>query len=249
MGDRSGFVWEPPPSYGRIDDLVAAKWQRIKVQPSPPCTDAEFLRRASLDLIGLPPTADEVRAFLNDTRATRLKRDELVDDLIGSKDFVEHRTNKWADLLQVNRKFLGYEGAIAFRQWIRSQVEKNVPYDEFVRAVLTASGSNRVNPAASYFKILREPTVTMENTTHLFLGIRFNCNKCHDHPFERWTQDQYYETAAFFAAKSARRATRRPASRRSAGRMSTTPGPFTRRSATRPRGEVHPRPDQACGRA
>ena len=199
MGDRSGFAWEPPPTSGRIDELVAAKWQRLKVQPSPLCTDAEFLRRVSLDLIGLPPTADEVRAFLNDSRPTRLKRDLLVDRLIGSDDFVEFRTNKWADLLQVNGKFLGYQGAVAFRRWIRGQVEKNVPYDQFVRAVLTASGSNRVNPAASYFKILREPAATMENTTHLFLGIRFNCNKCHDHPFERWTQDQYYETAAFFA--------------------------------------------------
>jgi hypothetical protein len=199
MGDRTGFVWEQPPSYGKIDELVAAKWQRMKIRPSEVCSDAEFIRRVYLDLTGLPPTADEVRTFLADTTDPKVKREALVDRLIGNKEFVEYWTNKWADLLQVNRKFLGVEGAVAFRKWIREQVEKNTPYDQFARAVLTASGSNKDNPAASYFKILRDPAATMENTTQLFLAIRFNCNKCHDHPFERWTQDQYYQTAAFFA--------------------------------------------------
>ena len=88
---------------------------------------------------------------------------------------------------------------MAFRNWIRGQVAANTPYDKFVRSIMTASGSNKDNPPAAYFKMLREPTAMMENTTQLFLGVRFNCNKCHDHPFERWTQDQYYQTAAFFA--------------------------------------------------
>ena len=199
MGDRQGFVWEQPPSYGPIDDLVAAKWERMKIRPSELCTDAEFLRRVSIDLTGLPPTVDEVRAFLDDPAESRAKREALVDRLIGSPAFVEHWTNKWADLLQVNRKFLGAEGSAAFRDWIRAQVAADAPYDAFARDILTASGSNHENPPASYFKILRDPESTMENTTQLFLGIRFNCNKCHDHPFERWTQDQYYQTAAFFA--------------------------------------------------
>ena len=199
MGDRTGFAWEPPPTYGKIDELVAAKWLRMKIRPSGLCTDAEFLRRASLDLTGLPPTAEEVRAFLSDKRESRVKRDELVDKRIGGKEYVEYWTNKWADLLQVNRKFLGVEGAVAFRKWIREQVASNVPYDQFVRSILTAGGTNREHPAASYFKILRDPAAMMENTTQLFLAVRFNCNKCHDHPFERWTQDQYYQTAAFFA--------------------------------------------------
>lgn len=199
MGDRSGFVWEQPPTHNRIDELTTAKWKRLKIKPSDLCSDAEFLRRVYLDLIGLPPQASDVRAFLADSRDTRVKRDEIVDRLIGSADYVEYWTNKWADLLQVNRKFLGAEGAAAFRQWIRTQVESNTPYDRFARLVLTATGSNKDNPAAAYFKILREPAATMENTTHLFLGVRFNCNKCHDHPFEKWTQDQYYQTAAYFA--------------------------------------------------
>src|SRR5204863_2294283 len=139
----------------------------------------------------LPPSSDAVRAFVADQRDSRAKREALVDQLIGSPEFVDYWTNKWADLLQVNRKFLAPEGAAAFRQWIRAEVEKNTPYDQFVRKVLTAKGSNKDNPPASYFKILREPAAMMENTTHLFLGVRFNCNKCHDHPFERWTQDNY----------------------------------------------------------
>ncbi len=199
MGDRSGFAWEQPPTYGRIDELVAAKWLRMKIKPSGVCTDAEFLRRAYLDLTGLPPTADDVRAFLADPRDARVKRDALVDRLIGGKEYVEFWTNKWADLLQVNRKFLGVEGAVSFRKWIREQVASNAPYDQFVRSILTAGGTNREHPAASYFKILRDPASMMENTTQLFLAVRFNCNKCHDHPFEKWTQDQYYQTAAFFA--------------------------------------------------
>ena len=199
MGDRNGFVWQPPETWGRIDELVANKWQRMKIRPTGLCSDAEFLRRIYLDLTGLPPTADDVRAFLADKRETRAKRDAVIERLIGSDDFIEHWTNKWADLLQVNRKFLGPEGAAAFRAWIRGQVAANAPYDQFVQKIMTATGSNLKNPPASYFKILREPTDTMEATTHLFLAVRFNCNKCHDHPFERWTQDQYYQTAAYFA--------------------------------------------------
>ena len=171
----------------------------MKILPSGLCNDSDFIRRAFLDLTGLPPTADDVRKFLADQRDGRMKRDELVDRLIGSPDFVDYWTNKWADLLQVNRKFLGVEGSAAFRNWIRAQVAANIPYDKFVRTIITASGSNRENPAAAYFKILRDPAAIMENTTQLFLAVRFNCNKCHDHPFERWTQDQYYQTAAFFA--------------------------------------------------
>lgn len=199
MGDRSGFGWQQPESWGPIDELVAAKWRAMQIEPAPLATDAEFLRRVTLDLTGLPPTAAEVRAFLADRRDTRIKRAELVQRLLAGDAFVEHWTNKWADLLQVNPKFLGGEGAKGLRDWIRGQVAANVPYDRFAREILTASGSNREHPAASYYKTLRDPLLTMENTTHLFLGVRFNCNKCHDHPFERWTQDQYYETAAFFA--------------------------------------------------
>lgn len=199
MGDRDGFVWKQPEVWSEIDRLVASKWERLKIEPSDLCSDEVFLRRAGLDLTGLPPSPDEVRAFLADPRDRRTKRTEVVDRLIASPAFTEHWSNKLADLLQVNGKFLGREGAQGLRDWIRGRVEKNTPWNTMVREILTASGSNRENPPAAYYKILRTPEDTMENTTHLFLATRFNCNKCHDHPFERWTQDQYYETAAFFA--------------------------------------------------
>ena len=157
MGDRSGFVWTDPPAFSKIDELVTAKWKRVKILPSGLCTDSDFIRRVYLDLTGLPPSADDVRKFLADKRDTRIKRDELVDHLIGSPDYIEYWTNKWADLLQVNRKFLGVEGSLALRNWIRGQVSANTPYDKFVGSILTASGSNHQNPAAAYFKILRDP--------------------------------------------------------------------------------------------
>jgi len=202
MGDRSGFEWKGMPANNEIDEFVAAKLRRTRTLPSGLTTDEEFLRRVHLDLTGLPPSAEAVRQFVADQRDSRAKRDEVIDRLIGSDDYIDHWTNKWADLLQVNRKFLGADGASQFRKWIRNEIAGNTPYDQFARKVVTASGSNKDNPAASYYKILREPDAIMENTTHLFLATRFNCNKCHDHPFERWTQDQYYETTAYFARVS-----------------------------------------------
>ncbi|MFO0878630.1 MAG: DUF1553 domain-containing protein [Gemmataceae bacterium] len=199
MGDRSGFVWKPVPEYNWIDGLVYEKLRQVKVQPSDVCTDGEFIRRIHLDLCGSLPTADEVRKFLSDPTPSREKREKLVDRLVGSDDFVDHWTNKWADLLQVNRKFLGQQNAQVFRDWIRKAVASNMPYDRFVHSVLTGTGSTVDQPQTNYFKVLRSADSVMENTTQLFLAVRFNCNKCHDHPFERWTQDQYYQMAAYFA--------------------------------------------------
>jgi hypothetical protein len=199
MGDRSGFEWKQQPVHNYVDELVDNKLRLIKALPSEPCTDAEFIRRVSLDLTGLPPTAEDIKAFLADARDTRVKRDELIDRLIGSADYIEHWTNKWGDMLQVNRKFLGEAGSAALRNWIKQAVASNMPYDKLVYTVLTGSGSTMENPPAAYYKVLRTPEETMENTTQLFLAVRFNCNKCHDHPFERWTQGQYFHLAAYFA--------------------------------------------------
>ena len=210
MGNRRGFVWQEPETWTKVDQLTAAKWKRMKILPSELAADSEFLRRIHLDLTGLPPTADAVKKFLADQRPTRIKRNEVIQKLIGNDDFVDHWANKWADLLQVNRKFLGAEGAKLFRQWIHKEVKENTPYDQFVSKILTAKGSNKLNPAASYYKVLRTPDAIMENTTHLFLATRFNCNKCHDHPFERWTQDQYYQTTAFFAQVALKRDPKNP---------------------------------------
>jgi hypothetical protein len=199
MGKKSDTPWVDVPQYNYIDQLVDEKLKRIQVVPSGLCTDEEFIRRIYLDLTGTVPNVAEIESFVKDARPSREKRDALVDQLIGSQGFIESWTNKWSDLLQVNRKFLGESGASAFRAWIRQQVAENRPYDQFAKEILLASGSNLQTPPASYYKILRDPLELMENTTHLFLAIRFNCNRCHDHPFERWTQDQYYDLAAFFA--------------------------------------------------
>ena len=199
MGDRSGFVWNDPEPYNYIDELVFEKLQRVKIQPSELCTDEEFVRRVYLDLTGLLPSGGRRAQFSGRSASDARQADELIDQLIGNPDYVEHWTNKWADLLQVNRKFLGEVGATALRTWIEDAVASNKPYDQFAHEMLTASGSTLENPAAAYWKVLREPSAAMENTTHLFLAVRFNCNKCHDHPFERWTQDQYYHMTAFFA--------------------------------------------------
>jgi hypothetical protein len=198
MGDRSGFAWTPLPQFNRIDELVDQKLSRMKIQPSGVCTDEEFLRRVSLDLTGVPPEPARIRAFLADPAESRAKRQRVIDELIGSPEFIAFWTHKWSDLLQVNRKLIGDKATYAFQRWIERAIATNQPYDQMVRELMTASGGATLNPAVNYFRASKEPTVALENATQLFLGIRFSCNKCHDHPFERWTQAQYYGMAAFW---------------------------------------------------
>src|SRR5262249_19671134 len=138
MGDRSGFAWKDVPANNWIDELVYEKLRQVKVLPSDTCSDAEFVRRVDIDLTGVPPEPNAVRDFLADNRPTKEKRDDLIDKLIGSPEFVEHWTNKWSDLLQVNRKFLGEKGAAALRKYIHDAIADNVPYDRFVYNILTA---------------------------------------------------------------------------------------------------------------
>jgi hypothetical protein len=189
------FSWTALPQNNYIDELIDAKLKRIKIQPSPAASDAEFLRRASLDLIGLPPTPAEVRAFLANP-----DRRAAIDRLMARPEFLDHWTLKWADLLQNSRKYVGDKGMWGFREWIRKSLAANQPYDRMVRELLTSRGSTYENPAANFFRVTREPKASMEKTTQLFLGVRMVCAQCHDHPFEQWTQNNYYELAAFFAA-------------------------------------------------
>ena len=199
MGDRSGYEWVDVPEHNFIDQHVNAKLRKMKILPSPLCTDAEFMRRVYLDLTGVPPKAERVRAFMDDQTPVRQKREKLIDELIDSSDYVEFWANKWADLLQCNSEKLGEKAVWLFRDWICQQIAKNTPYDRFVRSILLARGSSYENPAVNYLRVLREPGKMAEDISQTFLGVRFNCNKCHDHPFEKWTQNQYYEEAAYFA--------------------------------------------------
>jgi len=200
LNPKPGFVWKPLLQHNYIDRLVDAKLERLKIQPSGATDDATFLRRVSLDLTGRLPSAESVRAFLGDPGPSRVKRTKMIDKLIASPEFVDHWTVKWGDLLQSSRKFLGEKGAYEFQQWIRDAIASNRPYDALVRELLTARGSSYDNPAANYFRVTREAKPAMEKTTQVFLGVRMVCAQCHDHPFERWTQNQYYQMSAFFSA-------------------------------------------------
>src|SRR5262249_3335947 len=140
LGDRTGYRWAGQPQLNYIDQLVDRKLQRIKAVPAPLCTDEEFVRRIYLDLTGLPPAPEQVRAFLAVRTPTRARRAKLVDDLLDSDDYADHWTNKWSDLLEVNRKYLGENGVWAFRNWIHRAVASDKPYDQFAAELLTARG-------------------------------------------------------------------------------------------------------------
>jgi len=198
LGNRDGYAWQDSPEHNFIDTHVNKKLQRMKNLASPLCTDAEFLRRVSLDLIGLPATAEETRVFLDDARPTKAKREAKIDELLDSPAYVDHWTLKWSDLLLSNRKFIKEPGVWAFRNWIREALAANRPYHEIVFDLMTASGDSLENPAANYYRIAREPREAMENMTQVFLGTRFVCAQCHDHPFEKWTQNQYFQLSAYF---------------------------------------------------
>jgi hypothetical protein len=208
LSEKAGFKWAQLPQYNYIDAAVDRKLERLHILPSKICNDAEFIRRASLDLIGVPPKPEEIRAFLEDKTPQRAKRARLVDQLIARPEFIDHWSLKWGDLLKSNRKFLGPKGVWRFRDWIRQSVAENKPYNQFVYELLTARGSTYDNPAANYFLIADQPNTVMENTTQLFLGVRFVCAHCHDHPFEQWTNKQYFELSAFFARVGLREGSR-----------------------------------------
>lgn len=199
MGDRTGYQWADVPENNFIDQHVNAKLRKMKILPSELTSDGEFARRVYLDLTGLPPKVEKIRPFLEDKTPSKEKREKLIDELLGSNDYIEFWANKWADLLQCNSENLGQKSVWLYRNWIRQQVADNTPYDKFVRSLLTAKGSSYENPAVNYLRVLREPGKMTEDVSQTFLGVRFNCNKCHDHPFERWTQNQYYELGAYFA--------------------------------------------------
>ncbi|MSU28203.1 MAG: DUF1553 domain-containing protein [Pedosphaera sp.] len=185
------------PKRNFIDELVNEKLKALNVPPSPRCSDSEFIRRAFLDTIGTLPSAAEVRAFLADTSPK--KRDELIERLLARPEFVDYWSYKWSDLLLVNGAKLPQPAMWSYYQWIRGHVEANTPWDEFVRQLVTAKGSTLDNGAANYFVLHDDPTLMAETTTVAFMGLAINCAKCHNHPLEKWTNDQYYEFANLFA--------------------------------------------------
>jgi hypothetical protein len=198
LTEKQGFQWKPMEETSYIDRFINAKLERLKILPSEPAGDSEFLRRVSYDLIGVPPTVEELQAFLADKGAGKHSR--TIDRLMADPRFIDHWALKWGDLLQVTRTRMGDKGMWAFREWIRESLAINKPYDQMARELITARGSTFQNPPANFFRFTRDPKVAMETTTQLFLGVRMVCAQCHDHPFEQWTQNQYFQLTAFFGA-------------------------------------------------
>jgi hypothetical protein len=197
LRDVPGFVWKAPAERNFIDRHVFAKLRLLRLRPSDLCRDDEFIRRVFLDVCGILPTPDETRRFLANPSPD--KRSRLIDRLLGRPEYVDFWALKWVDRLGCNNRFVGERGAYAYRQWIFECVNANLPFDEFVRRVLTGSGGNYSRPAASFYRRVRDPQSRVEAVSQLFLGVRIGCARCHNHPFERWTQDDYYGLAAFFS--------------------------------------------------
>lgn len=196
LKDVEGFAWNHPQENNFVDRHVFAKLRQMQILPSDLCSDDEFLRRVYLDVIGELPTPGESRAFLADPNPW--KRGQLIDTLLERPEYAQFWALKWGDLLKLGNKRVTPAGVHKFHHWLVSAVARNMPYDEFARELLTASGSTFANPAANYYRTATDTNECTETTSQVFLGVRIQCAKCHNHPFERWTQDNYYGIGAFF---------------------------------------------------
>ncbi|MCB9875013.1 MAG: DUF1549 domain-containing protein, partial [Planctomycetaceae bacterium] len=194
---RPEFAWSNPAASNVIDRLVFDKLQSLRMNPSELSDDHVFVRRAYLDAIGRAPSGDEARSFVTDL--SRDKRSRLIDRLLATPEFADFWALKWADVLRTEEKVLDVEGVEAFHGWIRESIASAQPLDEFVRELVTGTGSTFKNPAANYYRANREASIRGETTARLFLGTRLQCAKCHNHPFDRWTQDDYYEWSSVFS--------------------------------------------------
>jgi hypothetical protein len=184
------------PKQNFIDQHSSDRWRDLRLAPSPPCSDEKFLRRVYLDIIGRIPSVEEAREFL--TSSAPDKREQLVDTLLARPEYADFWANKWADLLRPNPYRVGIKATRSLDAWLRESFQKNTPYDQFVRGLLTARGSNWHNGAVTLFRDRREPDEIVTITSQLFLGVRLECAKCHQHPFEVYGQADFYSLAAFF---------------------------------------------------
>ncbi len=194
---RPNFVWSAPEPANFVDEFVFSKLRKINVNPSPVCDDAAFIRRVTLDLLGLPPTADEARQFVNDPSTG--KRSALINSLLERPEFADWWAMKWSDLLRVEEKTLDRKGVENFHGWLRDAFSTHKPLDQLVREVVAGRGSTYEVPPANFYRALRTPFERSEAIGQLFLGVRLQCSKCHNHPFDRWTQDDYYSWGSVFS--------------------------------------------------
>ena len=201
------FQWKSPTPNNYIDELVNAKLKQLQYLPADTCSDEEFLRRVSLDLLGILPTVDEATAFLADE--SKRKRERLIDALLDRDEYAKFWALKWGDLLKMTSKLVGDEGVYKYHRWVEKSLHENMPYDEFAKQLLTGTGSTLANPPANFYRTSADMNECVETISQVFLGARLQCAKCHNHPFERWTQDNYYGLGAFFN-RVQRRSTSRP---------------------------------------
>jgi hypothetical protein len=193
------------PTRNFVDENLLAKWQALGLTPSPVCSDEEFFRRSHLDTIGTLPAPADIKTFLADRSPD--KREKAIDRVLDRPEFTDFWALKWGDLLRINRDKLNDKGMWSFHNWVRSAVRDNKPIDELVRDIITAEGSTFTEGPANFYRTAAVPTDWSETTAQLFLGVRMQCAKCHHHPFEKWSQEDYYGLAAFFARLSTKRST------------------------------------------
>jgi hypothetical protein len=200
--DVPDSVYAESPRRNFIDELVLKQLQLLNLPPARAADDATFLRRAFLDTIGKLPTADEVRTFLADTSAD--KRDKLIDSLLAREEFVDYWAYQWSDLLLVNGTRIRPAAVKAYYTWIRQQVQENTPWDQFARQIVTARGGSVESGSTNFYALHQDPETMTENVSQAFLGLSIGCAKCHNHPLEKWTNDQYYAMANLFARVKAK---------------------------------------------
>lgn len=193
-----GFI--RPPERGFVDTLVWDKLQRLGIQPGALADDSMFLRRVYLDTIGTLPTSAEARRFLVDPSPD--KRARVIDELLERPEYADYWTMKWADLLRADKIRITPQGTVGLTRWLHRQFERNRPYDEMVREILTAQGPVQSESPAGFYKALEQPEVASRSFSQLFLGVRIECAQCHHHPSERWSQDDYAGLAGFFTGVS-----------------------------------------------
>ena len=190
-------AWSFPPQT-LVDEHTARKWRELGLMPSEPCPDDQFIRRLSVDLTGTLPTPAQVNAFVAEKDPA--KRDKLIEVLLDSSNYSFFFANKWADVLRVKRRGQAdrAKGTFAFHEWIRDAIAADLPYDQFARAILAASGDEVSNPPTVWYKEVQNPEQFVDDTAQVFLGQRLACAQCHHHPYEKWSQDDYWGLAAFF---------------------------------------------------
>jgi hypothetical protein len=196
VSETAGFKWPEVSESNYVDQLVHARLKQLEYVPSGQTTDGEFLRRVYLDVTGLLPPIGVTQSFLADSSSE--KRVTLIDDLLASSEHAKFQTLQWGDTLRIRKASVSSPGVFKFYRWLIRAFEQNMPYDRFARELLTASGSSFENPPVNYFRTAASTNDCTESTAQIFLGARLECAKCHNHPHEKWTQDNYYGLAAFF---------------------------------------------------